>query len=42
MEEKGYSSINDFRGKLSKLNLQDPYAFEREQYLDLLLKGKII
>ncbi len=42
MDRKGYGSLEAFRGKLSKQNLRDPYAFEREQYIDLLLKGKIL
>lgn len=42
MEERGYGSLDSFRGKLSKQNLDDPYAFEREQYIDLLLKSKIL
>lgn len=42
MEHKGYGSIEAFRGKLSKQNVRDPYAFEREQYIDLLLKGQVL
>ena len=42
MEQKGYGSLKAFCGNLSKQNLADPYAFERDQYIDLLLKGKIL
>ena len=42
MDQKGYGSLEAFRGSLSKKNLRDPYAFEREQYIDLLLKGKVL
>lgn len=42
MDHKGYGSLEAFRGTLSKQNLRDPYAFEREQYIDLLLKGKVL
>lgn len=38
MDEKGYASLKDFRGKLSKANSQDPYAYQRAQYVDLLMK----
>lgn len=39
MERKEYSSIEDFRGKLSKQNLKDPYAYKRAQYVDILMKS---
>jgi dihydroorotate dehydrogenase (fumarate) len=37
MDAKGYKSIDDFRGKLNQKNVSDPYAFERAQYIKLLL-----
>jgi dihydroorotate dehydrogenase (fumarate) len=37
MESKKYSSIADFKGKLSKKNLKDPFVYKRGQYVDLLL-----
>ena len=37
MERKGYGSLADFRGKVSKQNIADPWAFERAQYLKALL-----
>lgn len=42
MDQKGYGSLEAFRGSLSKKNQQDPYAFERDQYIDLLFKGKVL
>ncbi|GAG14474.1 unnamed protein product, partial [marine sediment metagenome] len=36
MDSKGYGSIEDFRGKVSKKTIPDPYAFERAQYIKLL------
>lgn len=39
MEEKGYTSIDAFRGKLSQKNVSDPYAFERSQYISLLMNA---
>ncbi len=37
MELKGYSSLTDFKGKLSKKELKDPFVYKRGQYIDLLL-----
>lgn len=33
MQEKEYSSITDFRGKLNQMNLKDPGRFERVQFM---------
>ncbi len=38
MDEKGYKNIGEFQGKLSKTEVQDPYAYQRAQYVDLLMK----
>lgn len=38
MELKEYLSISDFCGKMSKSNLRDPWAYERVQYIEMLLK----
>ncbi len=38
MDEKGYKSIDEFKGKLSKVNSKDPYAYKRAQYVDILMK----
>ncbi len=40
MERKGYNSIEDFKGKLSKVNINNPWAYERTQYIKMLLKGE--
>ncbi len=40
MEKNGYSSVAAFKGKLSKRNLKDPYAYKRAQYVDFLMKSK--
>lgn len=37
MKAKSYSSLSDFRGKLSKKELKDPFVYKRGQYIDLLL-----
>ena len=39
MKEKGYSRLTDFRGNLSMKKQKDPFAYERAQYVDLLIKG---
>jgi dihydroorotate dehydrogenase (fumarate) len=36
MDEKGYESVAEFRGKVSQKNCDDPFAFERSQYVKLL------
>ncbi len=38
MEAAGYDSLDAFRGKLSRANSKDPYAYQRAQYVDLLMK----
>ena len=40
MEAHGYESVDDFRGKLSQKQVDDPYAFERAQYVKLLMEQK--
>jgi len=37
MESKKYNSISEFKGKLSKKELKDPFVYKRGQYIDLLL-----
>ena len=40
MEEKGYDSIEDFRGKLSQKNMPaDSLVYKRAQYVDLLMSS---
>ena len=42
MKHKGYSSIDDFRGKLSRKNLKDPFAYRRAQYVEILMRSNDI
>lgn len=42
MLSKNYNSIADFKGKLSKKNTRDPYAYKRAQYVDILMKSNRI
>jgi dihydroorotate dehydrogenase (fumarate) len=37
MDEKGYDSLDDFRGKVSQQNVPDAFGFERAQYMQLLM-----
>lgn len=41
MEKKKYPSIHEFRGKLSKENMIDPFAYKRAQYVDILMRSEI-
>ncbi|MBN2805661.1 MAG: dihydroorotate dehydrogenase-like protein [Prolixibacteraceae bacterium] len=36
MDQKGYAQLSDFKGKLSKQNIKDEYAYKRAQYIDIL------
>lgn len=38
MDRHGYTSLGDFRGKLSQEDVPDRFAFERAQYVELLLQ----
>ena len=37
MDDKGYKNLDDFRGKLSRKNSKDPWAFTRAQYVKMLV-----
>jgi dihydroorotate dehydrogenase (fumarate) len=40
MDEKDYHKLDDFRGKLSQHEVEDPFTFERAQYVKLLRSQK--
>ncbi len=40
MEEHSYGSVAEFRGNVSQKNCDDPFAFERAQYVQLLMNQK--
>ena len=40
MEKKEYKSLADFRGKLSRKNMKDPFTYQRAQYVDILMKSE--
>ena len=42
MKKKNYKSLDDFRGKLSKKTLNDPFTYKRAQYVDILMKSEEI
>ena len=37
MDGKGFKNLDAFRGRASKKNVKDPWAFERGQYIKALL-----
>jgi dihydroorotate dehydrogenase (fumarate) len=42
MDKKGHKTLDDFRGKLSRKNLKDPFTYQRAQYVDILMKSEEI
>lgn len=42
MDKKGYGTIGDFRGKLSKKQNSDPSIYKRAQYVKLLLHPEML
>jgi len=42
MDQKKYASLGDFRGKLSRKKLNDPFVYQRAQYVDILSKSEVI
>jgi len=42
MKSKNYKTIDDFRGKLSRKTLKDPFTYKRAQYVDILMKSEEI
>jgi dihydroorotate dehydrogenase (fumarate) len=42
MDKKNYKALGDFRGKLSRKSLKDPYVYQRAQYVDILAKSEEI
>ncbi len=42
MKKKNYKSLDEFRGKLSKKTLRDPFTYKRAQYVDILMKSEQI
>lgn len=39
MATRQYEKIEDFRGKLSRATLKDPFTYKRAQYVDILMKS---
>ncbi len=42
MDTRGYQTISAFKGKLSMKNINDPYAYKRAHYVDILTKSNEI
>lgn len=40
MYQKNYSSLDDFRGKLSRENTEDNFVYKRGQYVSLLMRSE--
>ena len=40
MDKKGYKTLDDFKGKLSRKNMKDPFVYQRAQYVDILTKSE--
>jgi dihydroorotate dehydrogenase (fumarate) len=41
MNNKGFSKLEDFRGKLSRTSVKDPFIYKRAQYIDLILGSDV-
>ena len=42
MDEKGYKTLEDFRGKLARKNMKDVFTYQRAQYVEILSKSDTI
>lgn len=42
MADKKYDNISQFRGKLSRKMMKDPFVYKRAQYVDILMKSEEI
>ena len=42
MDRHNYKSIDDFKGRLSRKNLKDPFSYQRAQYVDILMNSEEI
>ncbi len=42
MDKKGYANTEEFVGKLSRKNINDPFTYKRAQYIDILMKSEKI
>lgn len=42
MEKKKYHVIDEFRGRLSRKHLKDPFVYRRAQYVDILMNSEEI
>lgn len=42
MDDHKFNQISDIKGKLAKINIKDPFFYERSQYIDILTKNETI
>lgn len=40
MDQNDYKTLVDFRGKLSRKNIKDPFVYQRAQYVDILMNSE--
>jgi dihydroorotate dehydrogenase (fumarate) len=40
MKNAGYTSAEEFRGKLAQVSVKDPFIYKRAQYIDLILSSE--
>ena len=40
MDEYEFNKLDDFKGKLSRMNIKDPFVYQRGQYVDILMKSE--
>lgn len=41
MDKNKFKNLEAFRGKLSKNNMEDPFAYKRAQYIDILMRSDV-
>jgi len=42
MDDRSYKSLKDFKGKLSRAKIKDPFVYKRGQYVDILMNPEEI
>jgi len=42
MDDKSYTSLKDFKGKLSRAKVKNPFVYKRGQYVDILMNPEEI
>lgn len=42
MDKNGYKTPDDFKGKLSRKNIKDPFVYQRAQYVEILMNSEAV